>query len=230
MWLFRNALLIDLHFIPRANHSCSKGCIKNKRKRREVTRDVGDQEESTNKIILTVGPVVFEAAKEDEPLDHQPSQSKQTALIGGVAGAGGFGLVAIVALVVLLVKFHQTASVSCGENKITVYLEKRRFYKFKANQLHSCYDSSAYGTFTFKMDFFTSSSFATPYTAQDYPLTVDLSEYVYLQYIDLRDFSCIAYKGSRKNDPVLQFHKVVHVTVLCNLKPNLLFADVARAV
>ena len=25
-------------------------------------------------------------------------------------------------------------------------------------------------------------SFATPYTAQDYPLTVDLSEYVYLQY------------------------------------------------
>lgn len=32
------------------------------------------------------------------------------------------------------------------------------------------------------MDFFTSSSFATPCTAQDYPLTVDLSEYVYLQY------------------------------------------------
>ena len=29
----------------------------------------------------------------------EPSQSKQTALIGGVAGAGGFGLVAIVALV-----------------------------------------------------------------------------------------------------------------------------------
>ena len=50
---------------------CSKGCIKNKRKRREVTRDVGDQEESTNKIILTVGPVVFEAAKEDEPLEHR---------------------------------------------------------------------------------------------------------------------------------------------------------------
>ena len=49
---------------------CSKGCIKNKRKRREVTRD-GDQEESTNKVILTGGPVVFEAAKEDEPLDQR---------------------------------------------------------------------------------------------------------------------------------------------------------------
>ena len=35
----------------------------------------------------------------------------------------------------------QTASVSCGENKITVYLEKRRFYKFKANQLHLRYAS-----------------------------------------------------------------------------------------
>ena len=49
---------------------CSKGCIKNKRKRREVTRDGGNQEESTNKIILTGGPVVFEAAKKGEPLDH----------------------------------------------------------------------------------------------------------------------------------------------------------------
>ncbi|CAH3033062.1 unnamed protein product, partial [Pocillopora meandrina] len=83
---------------------CSKGCIKNKRKRREVTRD-GDQEESTNKVILTGGPIVFEAAKEDELLDHR---SKHKALIGGVAGAGVFGLVAVVALVVLLVKFRRT--------------------------------------------------------------------------------------------------------------------------
>ena len=30
--------------------------------------------------------------------------------------------------------------------------------------------------------FYESSSFTTPYTAQDYPLTVDLNEYVYLQY------------------------------------------------
>ena len=80
MLLFKNALLILLHFCPRANirnskseeHFCRciKGCIKNKRKRREVTRDGGNQEESTNKIILTGGPVVFEAAKKDEPLDH----------------------------------------------------------------------------------------------------------------------------------------------------------------
>ena len=39
-----------------------------------------------------------------------------------------------------------------------------------------------YGTFTLKMDFYESSSFTTPYTAQDYPLTVHLNEYVYLQY------------------------------------------------
>ena len=39
-----------------------------------------------------------------------------------------------------------------------------------------------YGTFTLKMDFYESSSFTTPNTTQDYPLTVDLNEYVYLQY------------------------------------------------
>ena len=32
------------------------------------------------------------------------------------------------------------------------------------------------------MDFYKSSSFATPYTTEDYPLTVDLNEYVYLRY------------------------------------------------
>ena len=32
------------------------------------------------------------------------------------------------------------------------------------------------------MDFYESSSFTTPYTTQDYPPTVDLNEYVYLQY------------------------------------------------
>ena len=41
-----------------------------------MTRDVGDQEESTNKIILTGGPVVFEAAKEDKPLDHRRFSKK----------------------------------------------------------------------------------------------------------------------------------------------------------
>ncbi|XP_027043001.1 uncharacterized protein LOC113670990 [Pocillopora damicornis] len=126
MGLMNSAILISCTFsglkhLERGNKNkvqarCSKGCIKNKRKRREVTRDVGDQEESTNKIILTVGPVVFEAAKEDEPLDHQPSQSKQTALIGGVAGAGGFGLVAIVALVVLLVKFRRMQRLQNSKN------------------------------------------------------------------------------------------------------------------
>ncbi|PFX27722.1 Deleted in malignant brain tumors 1 protein [Stylophora pistillata] len=87
---------------------CSKGCIRNKRKRREVTRDEVEQEESTNKVILTGGPVVFKAAKDGKLLDHEPSQSKQTALIGGVAGAGGFCLIAVVALAILLVKSRRT--------------------------------------------------------------------------------------------------------------------------
>ena len=43
-----------------------------------MTRDGGNQEESTNKIILTGGPVVFEAAKKDEPLDHSRFTKKNS--------------------------------------------------------------------------------------------------------------------------------------------------------
>ncbi|PFX27724.1 Oncoprotein-induced transcript 3 protein [Stylophora pistillata] len=82
------------------NSRCSKGCVRNKRKRRE-------QEESTNKVILTDGPVVFEEAKEKEE-SKEPKQGIHTVLIGGVAGAGGFGLVALLALAVLLVKYRRT--------------------------------------------------------------------------------------------------------------------------
>ena len=32
------------------------------------------------------------------------------------------------------------------------------------------------------MDFFMSSSFSTPYTNEDYPLEVELNEYVYVKY------------------------------------------------
>ncbi|PFX27725.1 Deleted in malignant brain tumors 1 protein [Stylophora pistillata] len=39
-----------------------------------------------------------------------------------------------------------------------------------------------YGTFTFKMDFYHNSTFATPYTKQEYPIIVTLDEYVYLQF------------------------------------------------
>ena len=40
-----------------------------------------------------------------------------------------------------------------------------------------------YGTFTLKMDFYESSSFTTPYTAQDYPQQwTSMFVYVYLQY------------------------------------------------
>jgi len=39
-----------------------------------------------------------------------------------------------------------------------------------------------YGNFTFKMDFYKSAAFATPYTEKDYPLNVPLNDYVYLKY------------------------------------------------
>lgn len=42
------------------SHRCSQGClISNKRKKRDVTRDEIEHEESTNKVILTQGPLVF---------------------------------------------------------------------------------------------------------------------------------------------------------------------------
>ena len=40
--------------------------LKNMRKRREVTRDGTEQEESINKVILTGGPVLLEGTKEEE--------------------------------------------------------------------------------------------------------------------------------------------------------------------
>ena len=41
---------------------------------------------------------------------------------------------------------------------------------------------AGYGNFTFKIDFYKSSSFATPYTEQDYPLSVAVNQYLYVRY------------------------------------------------
>ena len=41
---------------------------------------------------------------------------------------------------------------------------------------------AGYGNFTFKIDFYKSSSFATPYTEQDYPLSVAVNQYLYVKY------------------------------------------------
>ncbi|XP_068694609.1 uncharacterized protein [Montipora foliosa] len=39
-----------------------------------------------------------------------------------------------------------------------------------------------YGNFTFKMDFFTSGSFVTPYTSNDYPIEMRMNDYIYVRY------------------------------------------------
>lgn len=41
---------------------------------------------------------------------------------------------------------------------------------------------AGYGNFTFKMDFYKDSSFATSYTEKDYPLDTSLNDYVYLGF------------------------------------------------
>ena len=41
---------------------------------------------------------------------------------------------------------------------------------------------AGYGNFTFKLDFYDSSSFSTPYTQKDYPLDMPLNDYMYLGY------------------------------------------------
>ena len=41
---------------------------------------------------------------------------------------------------------------------------------------------AGYGNFTFKIDFYKSSSFVTPYTEQDYPLSVAVNQYLYVKY------------------------------------------------
>ncbi|XP_066022016.1 deleted in malignant brain tumors 1 protein-like isoform X2 [Pocillopora verrucosa] len=86
-----------------SNSRCTQSCLgSKKRKRRDVTRDETEHEESTTKVTLTRGPLIIQ--QDEEP--GETGQNKQTALIGGVAGAGGFALVAVAALAVLFVKYR----------------------------------------------------------------------------------------------------------------------------
>jgi len=87
-----------------ANSRCQRSCISSKkRKRREVTRDKLEHEESTTKRVLTGGPMMI--GKKEETEDAGQSE-KQAALIGGAAGAGAVGLIALIALAVLFVKYR----------------------------------------------------------------------------------------------------------------------------
>ncbi|KAJ7383305.1 hypothetical protein OS493_029271 [Desmophyllum pertusum] len=104
------------------NSRCEKSCLNgNKRKKREVTRDEVEHDESTTKITLTQGPVVIKETGQSggkfktffccifhsaQFIPEHTDQSKQTALIGGVAGASAFGLIAAIALAVLFVKYR----------------------------------------------------------------------------------------------------------------------------
>ena len=42
--------------------------------------------------------------------------------------------------------------------------------------------SAGYGNLTFRIDFYKSSSFDTPYSQQDYPLEFVLNDYLYVRY------------------------------------------------
>ena len=44
-------------------YRCSKGCLISKRKKRDVTRDNTEREESTTKIVLTRGPLLLKENK-----------------------------------------------------------------------------------------------------------------------------------------------------------------------
>lgn len=91
------------------NSRCSKGCFSgNKRKRRDVTRDIPERDESTAKVILTRGPMLIRDEKSQDFYRKDSDHGKETALIGGVAGAGVFGLVAVIALAVVCIRFHKS--------------------------------------------------------------------------------------------------------------------------
>ncbi|KAJ7383315.1 hypothetical protein OS493_029283 [Desmophyllum pertusum] len=65
-----------------------------------------------------------------------------------------------------------------------------------------------YGNFTFSMEFYKSSSYATPYTPQDLPTGVQLNDYLYVQYsvessadLVIMAENCKATKGSSHSWP-----------------------------
>ena len=39
-----------------------------------------------------------------------------------------------------------------------------------------------YGNFTFRMDFYRTAAFATPYTENDFPISIPLNEFLYVKY------------------------------------------------
>ena len=46
----------------------------------------------------------------------------------------------------------------------------------------SFFISAGYGNFTFRMDFYRTAAFATPYTENDYPISIPSNEFLYVKY------------------------------------------------
>jgi len=70
------------------NSRCSQECsISNKRKKRDVTRDEVEHEESTNKVILTQGPLVFK--KEEQQSGGKLNMSYCTGYVSRYVKAKG---------------------------------------------------------------------------------------------------------------------------------------------
>ena len=53
------SLQVNNYFHVSFDYRCSKGCLSNKRKKRDVTRANREREESTTKVILTRGPLLI---------------------------------------------------------------------------------------------------------------------------------------------------------------------------
>ncbi|CAH3173234.1 unnamed protein product [Porites evermanni] len=84
------------------NSRCSAGCLNSKKRKRRETGDKLDHDGSTNKYILTSGPIkIAEMSREGGT-----GQSQNIAFIGGAAAGGGLALIAIIALAVLAVKYR----------------------------------------------------------------------------------------------------------------------------
>ncbi|XP_073242010.1 ZP domain-containing protein-like [Porites lutea] len=106
------------------NSRCSRGCLTSKKRKRREIDDKLEHDESTNKYILTSGPIkIAEISREGGT-----GQGQNIAFIVGAAAGGGLALIAIIALAVLAVKYR-LARKFMNRNKV------EHFYTGKDEQM-----------------------------------------------------------------------------------------------